>query len=328
MELEPEDRGGHEQAPRRVIIADDHELARLGLRTMLSPEPDLEVVGEAATGREAIDLTRKLEPDLVLMDIRMPDLDGLAATRAIKEALPRTSILIVTLSEDPDYLMEAMRVGASGFVLKDASRREVVLAVRQVLTGESPLDPKLSAQLIRRLAGQATAKQRPASRGDDLTPRELEVLRLVAEGKTNAEIGQSLFVSVGTVKVHVERIINKLGVSDRTQAAVRGVELGYLTPPFQARTGCADTPPGGRCRGPRTSARPGHQCTAARVPFRACAGRRSDGRGARDHEWLAAAGLRFLRARPARQAEARTAAAGQTARRRRGRPRPRTGSAH
>ena len=195
---------------------------------MLTPEPDLEVVGEAATGREAVDLTRKLEPDLVLMDIRMPDLDGLAATRVIKEELPRTSILIVTLSEDPDYLMEALRVGAAGFVLKDASRREVVLAVRQVLTGESPLDPKLSAQLIRRLAGQASAKERPAARGDDLTPRELEVLRLVAEGKTNAEIAQNLFVSVGTVKVHVERIIDKLGVSDRTQAAVRAVELGLF----------------------------------------------------------------------------------------------------
>src|SRR5205823_5998045 len=148
-----------------------------GLRTMLAPEPDLEVVGEAATGREAIDLTRKLEPDLVLMDIRMPDLDGLAATRAIKEVLPRTSILIVTLSEDPDYLMEALRVGAAGFVLKDASRREVVLAVRQVLNGESPLDPKLSAQLIRRLATQAPHS--PASRSDELTHRELDVVRLV-----------------------------------------------------------------------------------------------------------------------------------------------------
>ncbi|HEY0581554.1 MAG TPA: response regulator transcription factor, partial [Chloroflexota bacterium] len=156
------------------------------------------------------------------------DLDGLVATRTIKESLPRTSILVVTLSEDPDYLLEALRVGAAGFVLKDASRREVVLAVRQVLNGESPLDPKLSAQLIRRLAGQAPAKERPARSGDELTPRELEVLRLVAEGKTNAEIGQSLFVSVGTVKVHVERIINKLGVSDRTQAAVRAVELRYF----------------------------------------------------------------------------------------------------
>jgi DNA-binding NarL/FixJ family response regulator len=220
------------EAPRRIIIADDHELARLGLRTMLQPEPDLEVVAEAGTGREAVELSRQLQPDLVLMDIRMPDLDGLVATRAIKEELPRTSILVVTLSEDPDYLLEALRVGAAGYVLKDASRREVVTAVRQVLSGESPLDPKLAAQLIRRLAGQAAPKEaQPARHGDELTQRELDVLRLVAEGKTNAEIAQSLFVSVGTVKVHVERIINKLGVSDRTQAAVRAVELGYLTPP-------------------------------------------------------------------------------------------------
>jgi DNA-binding NarL/FixJ family response regulator len=221
----------------RIIIADDHELARLGLRTMLMPEPDLEVVGEAGTGREAVELSRKLEPDLVIMDIRMPDLDGLVATRAIKDELPQTSILIVTLSEDPDYLLEALRVGAAGYVLKDASRREVVTAVRQVLSGESPLDPKLAAQLIRRIATQAPPKDQSAAKhGEELTQREMDVLRLVAEGKTNAEIGQALFVSVGTVKVHVERIINKLGVSDRTQAAVRAVELGYLTPPSQART--------------------------------------------------------------------------------------------
>jgi DNA-binding NarL/FixJ family response regulator len=214
----------------RVIIADDHELARLGLRTMLVPEPDLEVVGEATTGREAVTMSHELEPDLVLMDIRMPDLDGLVATRAIKEDHPRTSVLIVTLSEDPDYLLEALRVGAAGYVLKDASRREVVAAVRQVLSGESPLDAKLSAQLIRRLAGQSKDTS-ASSHADELTHRELEVLRLVAEGKTNAEIAQSLFISVGTVKVHVERIINKLGVSDRTQAAVRAVELGYISSP-------------------------------------------------------------------------------------------------
>jgi DNA-binding NarL/FixJ family response regulator len=219
----------------RIIIADDHELARLGLRTMIEPEPDLEVIGEAATGREAVALSSQLQPDLVLMDIRMPDLDGLMATRAIKQELPRTSILIVTLSEDPDYLLEALRVGAAGFVLKDASRREVVAAVRQVLSGESPLDPKLAAQLIRRLAGQTPPKLEPAKHGDNLTQRELEVLRLVAEGKTNHDIAQALFVSVGTVKVHVERIIDKLGVSDRTQAAVRAVELGYLIPPSRSR---------------------------------------------------------------------------------------------
>jgi DNA-binding NarL/FixJ family response regulator len=168
------------------------------------------------------------------MDIRMPEMDGLMATRAIKQELPHTGILIVTLSEDPDYLLEALRVGAAGYVLKDASRREVVDAMRQVLSGESPLDPKLAAQLIRRLASQApAAKDRSAApkHDDELTQRELDVLRLVAEGKTNAEIAQSLFISVGTVKVHVERIIAKLGVSDRTQAAVRAVELGYLTPP-------------------------------------------------------------------------------------------------
>jgi DNA-binding NarL/FixJ family response regulator len=215
-----------------VVIADDHELARLGLRTMLLPEPDLEVVGEATTGREAVDLSRELAPDLVLMDIRMPDLDGLVATRAIKEDHPGTRVLIVTLSEDPDYLLEALRVGAAGYVLKDASRREVVTAVRQVLSGESPLDPKLSAQLIRRLASQKS-DSRAAPHADELTQRELEVLRLIAEGKTNAEIAQTLFISVGTVKVHVERIIDKLGVSDRTQAAVRAVELGYVTPPSQ-----------------------------------------------------------------------------------------------
>ena len=213
----------------RVVIADDHELARLGLRTMLVPEPDLEVVGEATTGREAVEMSRELAPDLVLMDIRMPDLDGLVATRAIKEDHPRTGVLIVTLSEDPDYLLEALRVGAAGYVLKDASRREVVAAVRQVLSGESPLDPRLSAQLIRRLASQ-TRESRPAHT-DDLTQRELEVLRLVAAGKTNAEIAQALSISVGTVKVHVERIIDKLGVSDRTQAAVRAVELRYVSLP-------------------------------------------------------------------------------------------------
>src|SRR6266849_3045438 len=211
----------------RIIIADDHELARLGLRTMLEPEPDLEVIGEAATGREAVALSSQLQPDLVLMDIRMPDLDELMATRAIKEELPRTSILIVTLPKT--------RTICGRRVLKDASRREVVAAVRQVLSGESPLDPKLAAQLIRRLAGQTQPKEQPASHGDNLTQRELEVVRLVAEGKTNHEIAQALFVSVGTVKVHVERIIDKLGVSDRTQAAVRAVELGYLIPPSRSR---------------------------------------------------------------------------------------------
>jgi DNA-binding NarL/FixJ family response regulator len=215
--------------PARLVIADDHELAREGLRAMLENEPDLEIVGEATTGREALEVCRHLQPDLVLMDVRMPDMDGLAAAQSIKDEWPRISILAMTLSEDPDYLLRALKVGVAGYVLKDASRADVVAAVRRALGGESPLDQRLSVQLLRRLAEETRAPAAPS--GPALTPREHEVLNLVAEGKTNAAIAQRLVVSVGTVKVNVERIIDKLGVSDRTQAAVRAIELGLISPP-------------------------------------------------------------------------------------------------
>ena len=215
--------------PARLVIADDHELAREGLRAILENEPDLEIVGEASTGREAIEVCRHLQPDLVLMDVRMPDMDGLAAAQAIKEEWPRISVLAITLSEDPDYLLRALKAGVAGYVLKDASRADVVAAVRRVLGGESPLDQRLSVMLLRRMAEETRAPAAPSR--PTLTPREQEVLRLVAEGKTNAAIAQQLFVSVGTVKVNVERIIDKLGVSDRTQAAVRAIELGLISPP-------------------------------------------------------------------------------------------------
>lgn len=211
----------------RVLIADDHELTRLALRNVLAGERDLEVVGEARTGREAVNLCRDLQPDLMLMDIRMPELDGLAATRAIKESCPRVSVLIVTMYEDPNYLLEALKAGAAGYLLKDATQREVVTAVRQVLRGESLLNPGLATQLLRRMVDEAKAPPQPVER---LTPRELEVLELVARGLTNREIGRELVVSVGTVKLHVEHIIGKLGVSDRTQAAVRAVQMGLVTP--------------------------------------------------------------------------------------------------
>jgi len=210
------------------VIADDHELARAGLRSMLAGERGLEVVGEATTGREALALCRRLQPDLVLMDVRMPEMDGLAATRAIKAECPRVSVIIVTMHENPDYLFEALKAGAAGYVLKDATQREVVSAVRQVLRGESLLNAEVATRLLRRLAEETQhPEEAPLA---TLTPREVEVLRLLAQGLTNREIAERLIVSVGTVKVHVERILAKLGVSDRTQAAVRAVTLGLASP--------------------------------------------------------------------------------------------------
>ena len=213
-------------APARVIIADDHELARAGLRNMLAGDRGLELVGEAANGREAVSLCLELQPDLALLDVRMPEMDGLAATRAIKQACPATSVIIITTHDHYDYLLAALRAGAAGYMLKDISRQELLIAVRQVLRGESILNGELAARALRRLASEGVRYDgRPPER---LTPREREVLQLLAQGQTNREIAGALSLSVGTVKIHVEHIIAKLGVSDRTQAAVRAVESGLL----------------------------------------------------------------------------------------------------
>ncbi len=234
---------GARTTPARVLIADDHELVRDGFRRMLGYEEDLEVVGEARDGREAVELCRRLDPDLVLMDVRMPKMDGLEATRAIKAQHPSVSVLVVTTYDNPDYLLEAIKAGAAGYVLKDAPNRQLTNAIRRALDGESPLNQELASQLIRRLAGEApqpaqeppsTAEGRgagAASLPNGLTLRELEVLGLVALGKTNQEIAEGLFISKATAKVHVRRVIAKLGVSDRTQAVVRALSLGLAPPP-------------------------------------------------------------------------------------------------
>jgi DNA-binding NarL/FixJ family response regulator len=224
-----EARPGDPAPPARIVIVDDHELARAGLRSMLAQERDLQVIGEASDGAQALALCRRLSPDLILMDVRMPGLDGLAATAAIKEECPATSVIIVTMYENPDYLVQALKAGVAGYLLKDATQREVVTAVRQVLRGERLLHPHLMAQLLRRLALEAPRSAEPPP--EALTRREAAVLHLVAQGQTNREIARTLGVSVGTVKVHVEHIIAKLDVSDRTQAAVRAVQLGLLTAP-------------------------------------------------------------------------------------------------
>jgi two-component system, NarL family, response regulator LiaR len=232
----------------RLLIADDHALVREGLRTVLSGEDDIQVIAEANDGKEALSFCRELLPDLVLMDVRMPVMDGLEATRRIKEEMPQTSVVMVTMHENPDYLFEAIKAGAAGYVLKDASGERLLEAVRRTLEGESPLEEELAMKLLVRLAreerdGHSTKSGAPVASApaeapaesnhtgrqaenqlESLTPREVEVLTLLSQGQTNPQIARNLLFSVSTVKAHVRSILNKLGVSDRTQAAVRAIE--------------------------------------------------------------------------------------------------------
>jgi DNA-binding NarL/FixJ family response regulator len=220
-------------ALKRLLIADDHDLVRRGLRGLLRREPDLEIVGEARDGREAVELGLSLVPDLILMDVRMPGMDGLEATREIKSERPEIGILMVTMHDDPDYMLEAIRSGAAGYVLKDASWMDLTTSVRRALSGDFPMDPDVAARLLQRLARETLQRSEATQTGavpagglsDPLTPRELEVLQRLTLGRTNSGIAQDLTISVGTAKTHVQRVIQKLGVSDRTQAAVRAVEL-------------------------------------------------------------------------------------------------------
>jgi two-component system, NarL family, response regulator DegU len=222
------------RGPTRLAIVDDHELARESLQNMLSDEIDIEIVGEAANGRQALLLCSRSRPDLILMDVRMPEMDGLTATKEVKQRYPEISVMMLTMHENPDYLLEALKAGAAGYVLKDAPQDDIIEAVRRVRNGESPLDPELAARLLRRLASEG--EMRRGTRGphgpDDavepLTPRELEVLGLMKLGRTNRQIAADLVISLGTAKNHVEHIITKLGVSDRTQAVVKALELGIL----------------------------------------------------------------------------------------------------
>lgn len=212
--------------PARLVIVDDHDIARAGLRGLLAGERDLVVVGEARTGREAVSICSSLRPDLVLLDIRMPDQDGLAAATTIKRELPETRVVIVTMHESADYLFRALRAGADGYLLKGAPHDHVLATIRLALRGEAILDPGLATQLLRRLVTQPELAA--GSSAVPLTSRERQVLQLLAQGLTNRQIGQALTLGTGTVKTHVEHILTKLGVGDRTQAAVRAIELGLL----------------------------------------------------------------------------------------------------
>jgi len=215
----------------RVAIADDQQLIRGGFRSLLESEPDIEVVGEAGTGAEAVALVTALKPDVVLMDIRMPDGDGLWATEQIaaNAALSGTHIVIVTTFELDEYVGQAIRAGASGFLVKDTEPVELIRAVRVVAGGEALLSPGVTKRLLERLAGSITEKPDTAQL-NVLTEREREVLGLVGHGLTNDEIGQRLFLSPLTAKTHVSRIMSKLLARDRVQLVVVAYETGLVSP--------------------------------------------------------------------------------------------------
>jgi DNA-binding NarL/FixJ family response regulator len=215
----------------RVLIADDQALVRSGFRMILEARADLEVVGEAENGETAIELARELEPDVVLMDVRMPVLDGVEATRRLLEGGSEARVIILTTFDLDEYVFEALRAGASGFLLKDVQPAQLVEAIRVVASGEALLAPSITRRLLDRFAASLDASLRtPPPELDSLTPRELEILRLIAAGLTNAEIASELFVSETTVKTHVSSVLHKLNLRDRVQAVVLAYEAGLVRP--------------------------------------------------------------------------------------------------
>ena len=212
-----------------VLIADDDHLMRAGLAAVLESDEEIQVIGQASTGRQAIALTRRREPDVVLMDVQMPDLDGIAATRELAGAAPAARVLILTTFEEDDYIFGGLRAGASGFLLKRTPAEELIRAVHTVAAGESLLSPSVTRRVIDRMARQP-GPQLETSNLESLTPREGEVLVLLAGGLSNAEIAGELIIEESTVKTHVKRILMKLGLRDRVQAVIFAYEHGIASP--------------------------------------------------------------------------------------------------
>lgn len=214
----------------RVVIADDQELVRAGFRMILEVQPDIEVVGEAGDGAEAIDVARALEPDVVLMDVRMPNTDGIEATRRLLAADTRARVLMLTTFDADEYVYDAMKAGASGFLLKNAPPTQLIAAVRATAQGEAQVAP----EIVRRMVDEFVRRPPPGTAKpaelDDLSEREVDVLKLVARGLSNNEIAARLFLSEATVRTHVSRILSKLALRDRTQAVVAAYESGLIRP--------------------------------------------------------------------------------------------------
>ncbi|MGH2745911.1 MAG: response regulator [Thermoleophilaceae bacterium] len=214
----------------RVLIADDDDLMRAGLVELLTGDPSIEIVGKASTGREAVERTRRLDPEVVLMDVRMPDLDGIGATRELTRAAPRTRVLILTTFEQDDYIFGALRAGASGFLLKRTPPEELIAAVHTISAGDSLLSPSVTRRVIDRMARQPVPDLADQAKLEQLTPREREVLGLVARGLSNREIARELVVEESTIRTHVKRILMKLELRDRVQIVIYAYETGVNRP--------------------------------------------------------------------------------------------------
>jgi DNA-binding NarL/FixJ family response regulator len=214
----------------RVLIADDDDLMRAGLVELLSSDPSIEIVGEAATGREAVERSRRLDPQVVLMDVRMPDLDGIAATRELARIVPATKVVILTTFEQDDYVFGALRAGASGFLVKRTRPEALIAAVHTVAAGDSLLSPSVTRRVIERVAQQPTPDLTDEARLGELTPREREILGLVARGLSNREIATALVVEESTIRTHVKRILMKLQLRDRIQIVIFAYETGMNQP--------------------------------------------------------------------------------------------------
>jgi DNA-binding NarL/FixJ family response regulator len=219
----------------RVLIADDDALMRAGLVELLGADPELEIVGQAATGRQAVEQTRRLAPDVVLMDVRMPDLDGIAATGELARAAPGVRVLILTTFEQDDYIFGALRAGASGFLLKRARPEELLAAVHTVAAGEALLSPSVTRRVIDRMAQQPTPELADQAKLHALTPREREVLECIARGLSNREIAAALVIEESTIRTHVKRILMKLELRDRVQAVIFAYEIGLNHPAMGAK---------------------------------------------------------------------------------------------
>ena len=219
----------------RVLVVDDQRLMRDGIASLLDIQNGIEVVGTATNGHEALERAQDLQPDVILMDLRMPVMDGVAATKQIRGQLPNCKVLMLTTFDDEEYIIDALRAGASGYLLKDIPAQDLAKAIQAVHTGIYQLDPSVASKVVASLTGSLPAPPpvhpRPAIpplAGNELTSREIEVLRLIAQGATNREIASRLIISEGTVKNHISSILNRLGLRDRTQAAIYARESGLL----------------------------------------------------------------------------------------------------